>query len=303
MTNTKSTKSVFDESKEFPLSIQNATLKYDEKIVLDALDWTPSPGKITGLLGKNGAGKTSLLECALGLRPFQSGQAQIFGASNDALPDVIREQIGFVPQKSELFEWLTVGQMLQYIGSFYSYWDVQKVDLLLQRWEINPNAYIRQLSIGQKQRLSIIRALGHHPRFLVLDEPAAGLDPGARREFLREIVDSMIENETTIIFSTHILTDLERIAVDVAFLHQGKIKIAAPLDTLSEEVVCVSGRTEALALLQPLDELSRNQDKYGDTRIIAKLNNLEFSQAEKLKSTGVRIERLQLEELFIEVTR
>jgi len=205
--------------------------------VLEHLDWQVAPGQVIGLLGRNGAGKSTLLECMLGLRETDAGSVKLFGEDVATLSEGARARIGYVPQKSDLFDWLTPVQMLDYFQAMYPRWNTAKVEGLLSRWGFDPlmrNKPIRKLSGGEQQRLSIIRALAHDPDLLVLDEPVSALDPVGRRDFLRELVDQVIERGTTVVFSTHILTDLERVAFDLAFLKDGRIVLQGQTDALLE---------------------------------------------------------------------
>jgi ABC-2 type transport system ATP-binding protein len=231
------------------VQLQGLQLRYGTRTVLDGLDWQLLPGQVVGLLGRNGAGKTTLLEALLGLRETSAGTAQLFGQPVGQLDDTARARIGYVPQQAELFEWLTPAQLLAYFRSFYSRWNEAKVEGLLSRWDIHRDTPIAKLSGGQKQRLSIIRALAHEPDLLVLDEPVASLDPVGRRDFLRELVEQVIDRGTTVVFSTHILSDLERVAFNIAFLNRGRIALQAPLDELLETCRLVTGPESALQAL------------------------------------------------------
>lgn len=222
-------------------SLQGLSVAFGAQRVLDGLDWTLPAGQVVGLLGRNGAGKTTLIETLLGLREPDAGLASVFGQPSQALPDEVRARIGYVPQRSDLFEWLTPDQLLAYFRSFYPRWNDAKVQGLMSRWDIARDKPIRRLSGGQQQRLSIVRALAHEPELLVLDEPVASLDPAGRRDFLSELVDQVVDRRTTVVFSTHILSDLERVAVDVAFLTGGRIALHAPLDELLESSVRLGG--------------------------------------------------------------
>jgi len=218
-----------------PIQMRGVAKRFDSKPVLDGLDWEVGQGQVIGLLGRNGAGKSTLMECVLGLREIDGGSVQLFGEPLDALSDATRARIGYVPQKSDLFEWMTPLQMLAYFKALYPRWNDAKVTGLLDRWGIDialRNKPIRRLSGGEQQRLSIIRALAHEPELLVLDEPVSALDPAGRRDFLAELIDGVIERGTTVVFSTHILTDLERVALDVAFLKGGRIVLEGDLDDL-----------------------------------------------------------------------
>lgn len=219
------------------IQIRDLAKYFGGAIVLSSLDWEMRQGQVVGLLGRNGAGKSTLMECLLGLREADSGSVRLFGEDVAALSDATRARIGYVPQKSNLFEWMTPLQLLDYFKAMYPRWNAVKVEALLERWGFNAlqlNKPIGRLSGGEQQRLSIIRALAHDPDLLVLDEPVSSLDPAGRRAFLAELVDGVIERGTTVVFSTHILTDLERVALDVAFLKQGRIALQGPLDELLE---------------------------------------------------------------------
>jgi ABC-2 type transport system ATP-binding protein len=212
--------------------------RFGAQQVLDGLDWQIQPGQVIGLLGRNGAGKSTLLECLLGLREVDSGSITLFGENVTSLSEMARARIGYVPQESALFEWLTPRQMLDYFKALYPRWNEAKVEALLALWQLDGAAGgkpISALSGGQKQRLSIIRALAHEPDLLILDEPVSALDPQGRRDFLVELVEGVIERDTTVVLSTHLLSDLERVALDVAFLKDGAIVLQGPLDTLLED--------------------------------------------------------------------
>jgi ABC-2 type transport system ATP-binding protein len=291
--------SVFEE----PLQIRGLSKRYGAKPVLEALDLTVQRGRVLGLLGRNGAGKSTLIECALGLRGFDAGQIKLLGHDPLALPDDARAQIGYVPQSAEVFEWLTVKQMLAYFRAFYPRWNDGKVASLMVRWEIAPEQSIAKLSGGQKQRLSIIRALAHDPELLILDEPVAALDPAARRDFLRELVERVVGSGTTILFSTHILTDLERVAVDVALLRDGRLALQQPLDTLIEQARRVVGPAAVLRTLRLARCLSLKEDAGGGAQLIAQLDHAETHRLDAMRSQGIRVETVGLEDLFVEVTQ
>jgi len=226
-----------------PVAVQGLRLGYakNHAPVLTGLDWTLQAGQVVGLLGRNGAGKTTLLEALLGLRDPQAGAVQLFGQPAAQIDDAVRARIGYVPQQSDLFEGLNARQLLAYFRSFYPRWNEAKVEGLLSRWEVPQDQLIGKLSGGQQQRLSIIRALAHEPDLLVLDEPVASLDPLGRRDFLRELVEQVLDRGTTVVLSTHILSDLERVAFNVAFLKDGRIRLQAPLDELIEQCRWLQG--------------------------------------------------------------
>ena len=269
------------------------------KKVLDDLDWQLLPGQVVGLLGRNGVGKTTLLESLLGLREVNGGQIDLFGQPLAAMDDAMRARIGFVPQQSQLFEWLTPRQLLAYFKSFYPKWNGSKAEALMSRWEIPQDQLISKLSGGQQQRLSIVRALAPEPDLLVLDEPVSSLDPIGRRDFLRELVEQVLDRGTTVVFSTHILSDLERVAFNVAFLARGKISVQAPLSELMDDGKRITGlasRVDAHVRAQGLKVLSRRALDGGQVAVLA-------TGEHGLMPEGLVSQSLNLEDLFAELTQ
>ena len=196
---------------------------YAGHTVLDRLKLIVEPGQVLGLVGRNGAGKSTLLRLLLGLTQPQTGQAWVFGDPALKLSDAVKQRISYVPQQPDAMAWLSAGQLMDFVGRFYPRWDAAYARDTLQRWNIDTNKLMAKLSPGERQRVDLVRALASQPELLVLDEPAAALDPVARRELLREIALRAGEAGTTVVFSTHIVSDLERVASHIAFLHQGRL--------------------------------------------------------------------------------
>ena len=269
--------------------------------VLAGLDWTLAPGQVVGLLGRNGAGKTTLLETLLGLREPQAGEVRLFGQPALTPDDALRARLGYVPQQAALFEDFTAGDLLRYFRSFYPRWNEAKVDGLMSRWEIPRDRRIGQLSQGQQQRLSIIRALAHEPDLLVLDEPVASLDAAGRRDFLRELVDQVLDRGTTVLFSTHILSDLERVAFNIAFLSRGRIALQASQDVLADEIRLLAGPIGRLqAAVDALKGQVLNRRDLGEQpRWLVRFPDGRLPEGDAV----MRCEALNLEDLFLEMTQ
>jgi ABC-2 type transport system ATP-binding protein len=282
-----------------PIRIQAMSKSFQQQTVIKHLDWQIQPGKIIGLLGRNGAGKSTLLECALGLRDIDSGMVHLFGEEPQKLSSAIKARIGYVPQNNDLFAWLTGRQMLNYFSHLYPRWNQEKIQQLMHAWHLDPDKVISQLSPGQKQKLSIIRALAHEPDLLILDEPVASLDPVGRRDFLKELIENVINRETTVIFSTHILSDLERIAMDVAFLKDGQIIHQQALDDMIENTVQVTLNAADFAQIKPRKVLQEKLDSSGERKI---LGQFDAHYLELLQEKKIHINHLGLEDLFIEMT-
>ena len=285
------------------VSMSSVSKSFGSQQVLAGLDWQIASGQVVGLLGRNGAGKSTLLECMLGLREADGGTVALFGEGVAALSDEARGRIGYVPQRTDLFDWLTPVQMFDYFRAMYPRWNQAKVEGLLSRWNFGPqlrNKPIKRLSGGEQQRLAIIRALAHEPELLILDEPVSALDPVGRREFLRELVDQVIERGTTVVFSTHILSDLERVAFDLAFLKDGRIALQGQTDALLEGARRIVVPVAALPGAPLAGELRRRREGAMTSVIVQAPGEDALRLA---REPGVRVEPLTLEDLFIEVTQ
>jgi ABC-2 type transport system ATP-binding protein len=222
----------------------NLSKTFGDRRVLDDLSFAIEPGDVIGVLGKNGAGKTTLLELMLGFSPSTAGSIEVFGHDSFKLPGDAKARVGYVPQVDELIDQLTARDQLRVIGSFYAKWDSSLLERLSIEWELDLKQRVRELSIGQRQKLSILLALGHRPDLLMLDEPVASLDPIARRQFLEQIVEIAADGQRAVVFSSHIVSDIERLANKIWILKNGKLFWQGDLDALKESVVRIHVRSQ-----------------------------------------------------------
>ena len=273
------------------------------RAILQDITIAAETGDIVGVLGKNGAGKTTLLETLLAFGPVSAGSAQIFGAESLTMPRAIRARIGFVPQQDELVEMLSGEQQVELVASFYATWDGALAQRLLQAWQIPQSRRVSGWSVGERQKLSTLLALAHHPELLVLDEPVASLDPVARRQFLQEIIDLAADGSRTVLFSTHIVADLERVANKVWILKEGLLLWQGSLDALKESVVRLHIR--AKGSLPPTLSLAhahrcRIEGPYATVTVTHWAPEQRAALAERL-AAEVEVEPLALEDIFLEL--
>jgi ABC-type multidrug transport system ATPase subunit len=191
-------------------------------------------GEVVGLLGRNGAGKTTLLHIAIGMLHQQQGTVEVFGIDPHRQPVEVKRRVGFVSENQVLPTFLRVREVIELHRSLFPTWDDEMADTLLRRFGLPLGARIKKLSKGQARQVALLCALCHRPELLLLDEPAGGLDALARREFLETSIQALSETGTTIVFSSHYLSDVERLAERVVMLHDSKVLIDNSLDELRE---------------------------------------------------------------------
>jgi ABC-2 type transport system ATP-binding protein len=192
-------------------------------------------GSLFGLLGRNGAGKTTLIRTLLGLEIPTDGSAALLGLDFAKENRRILEKIGYVDEDRGLYEWMRVGEIVEFTRSFYPTWDDSLASRMLDSFHIDRSQKVGELSRGGKAELALLLALSHRPEILVLDEPTSGLDIIVRHEFLEQFIEFACDQQTTILFSSHILEDVEKVCDTVAFVEGGKILFQSPLDALRED--------------------------------------------------------------------
>jgi len=281
----------------------NLRKAFGPKEVLQDMSFGVSPGDVIGVLGKNGAGKTTLLELMLGFTAPTAGAIRIFGHESHRLPGAIKARVGFVPQQDELLDQLTVADQLRVIASFYSHWDSALIDRLCGEWGVNVNARIKSMSVGERQKLSILLAFGHKPDLLILDEPVASLDPIARRQFLEQLLTISTDGQRAIVFSSHIVSDIERLANRIWILKDGKLDWQGDLDSLKESIVRlhIRGGGAELQQFRIPGVLNVRRDGAFATAVVRDWTIEAQDELEKSAAVKIEVETLGLEEIFVEL--
>ena len=287
------------------VSAQGLSKSFGSKHVLDAISVAAEPGDVIGVLGKNGAGKTTLLEVLLGFSPPSEGSTEVFGEPSMRLSEPAKAKIGFVPQQDELVDILTGRHQLNLTAAFHAHWDAALIERLSAEWEVPLDRRISNLSVGERQKLSLLLALGHRPDLLVLDEPVASLDPIARRRFITELIDGGAGVQRTVLFSTHIVPDLERAANKVWIVKDGRLAWAGELDTLKESVVRlhIRARRALPADLRVPNALSSRVDGAHATVAAANWHGDQGTALAASLDADLEVESLGLEEIFVELHR
>ena len=284
------------------IQINKIRKSYKNVLVLDELSANIEAGQIIGLVGRNGAGKTTLIESIMGLREIENGDIQVWGENLGELSQDQKEQIGFVPQDSIGFEWMKVGHYLEYFGGFFAGWDSDYSKELTKRWKLDNKSRIADLSGGQQQILQVIQALSIKPKLLILDEPVAHLDPNMRRQFLAELVELACELGTTVIFSTHIISDLERIASHIALLNHGKITHFYELEALKESAASLLFEKEVVNPEQFTNLINWQTINQGNKAILASPSEISVDEMQQQLGINIQAQPLSLEDWYLEVT-
>jgi ABC-2 type transport system ATP-binding protein len=227
------------------IDVSGLTRRFGDKTALDSVSVSMPRGAVYGLVGANGAGKTTLIKHILGLLRAQSGSVRVFGLDPVADPVAVLSRIGYLSEENDLPGWMRVDELIRYTRAFYPAWDDAYAEQLRQSFALDSAAKIKNLSKGQKARAGLLIALAHRPELLVLDEPSSGLDPIVRRDILGAVIRTIADEGRTVLFSSHLLEEVEQVADHVTMINNGRIVLSAPLDAIRESHR-VDGRVPSL---------------------------------------------------------
>jgi ABC-2 type transport system ATP-binding protein len=216
------------------VDLQNLTRAFGPKKALDDVSLKLEKGTVLGLVGENGSGKTTLIKHVLGLLKPDSGSVRVFGLDPVLEPVPVLAQIGYLSEEDILPGWMRIRELQRYMQGFYTTWDQEYADQLVREFNLDATARLASLSKGQRARAGLMAALAYKPELLLLDEPSSGLDPIVRRDILGAIVRTIAEEGRTVLFSSHLLGEVDRVADRVAMIKNGRIVFCENLDELKE---------------------------------------------------------------------
>ncbi len=208
---------------------------FGSQLALNGFSLSSEAGSVVALLGDNGAGKTTAIRILLGLLEPTCGRSHVFGLDSQTNGQVIRQRVGYVPDRPALYEWMTIEQIGWFAAGFYADGFYQRFCEYVGQFGLPIDKKIKTLSKGMRSKVSLALCMGHEPELLVLDEPTSGLDPVVRREFLESMVD-VAAGGRTVLLSSHQIAEVERIADTIAIIRQGELLLVERLDKLKAEV-------------------------------------------------------------------
>jgi ABC-2 type transport system ATP-binding protein len=283
------------------VEIQNLSREFGKKQALKNVTLRVPRGGVFGLIGSNGAGKTTLIKHILGSHYAQKGLVRVFGIDPVAHPVEVLGRIGYVSENRDIPDWMRVAEIMAYTQTFYPAWDSAYAEELREMFELDPNQKILTLSRGQAARVCLLLALAHRPDLLLLDEPSSGLDPVVRRDILSAIVRTIADEGRTVIFSSHLLEEVERLADRVAIIHDGEVILDDGLESLKESFHRITLRFEKPSTEAPNILGAVDQRGYGDEWTYVCRGDREqiIHAARALRAEIVQEGRLSLDEIFV----
>jgi ABC-2 type transport system ATP-binding protein len=214
------------------VSVRGLSRRFGRTMALDQVDLEIPRGAVFGLVGENGAGKTTLIKHLMGLYKAQSGTVRVLGGDPVRDPVGVLGRIGYLSEDRDLPDWMTIGELLRYLRPFYPGWDDTLADGWRRQFELDAGARIKGLSQGQRARTCLLAAIAYRPELLVLDEPSTGLDPIVRRDILSAIIRTVADEGRTVLFSSHLLDEVERMADWIAMIDRGRMVLCGPMDEI-----------------------------------------------------------------------
>ena len=217
---------------DYAVETENLGRRFGTFEAVRGVDLRVQRGTVFGLLGINGAGKSTIIKMLVGhLRPT-SGRLRVLGRTLEEDLVEIRRRVAYVSENRYLYEWMTVAESIRFTRAFHANWDDQKAADLLKRFSLPPEKKVRQLSRGNRARLCLLLALSYNPELIILDEPTSGLDPIVRRDFIENIVSEISEEGKTVLFSSHIVEEVERVADDVGIINDGELLLVNSVEEI-----------------------------------------------------------------------
>jgi ABC-2 type transport system ATP-binding protein len=268
---------------------------------LGPLDLELEPGTVLGLIGPNGAGKTTSIQCLMGLLRADSGHMKVFGRPNDLNKPGWKQDVGYVGDVHVFYERWTGHQNLRFLSQFYPRWSEEKASELAHRFQLPLDKRAKDLSTGNRVKLSLVSALSHSPRLLLLDEPTSGIDPVVRTEVLDVLFEVLETGERSIFYTTHILPEISRIADELAFIDNGRVWFRTPKEDLSDRWRKITFRLSEENIT--FESVVSHRQEGNDHQVISSDFEMTLRQLQELGAENVQDMRMSIEEIAVQILK
>jgi len=281
------------------------TKHYGRKRVVDSLNLRVPRGSVYGFLGRNGAGKSTTIKMLLGMVHADYGQVELLGEPADQLCWETRSRIAYLAEGHPCYGWMTIGEAVRFTSSFYPNWNSTLVDQILDHFQLSRRQKFRRLSRGQQAQVSLALAVAPDPELLILDDPTLGLDTVVRRDFLESLIQIIQRQGRTILFSSHILGDVERVADRIGILVAGVLRVDCRTDQFRESIRKIVLEFHGELPEQPLCPglVSCRQVGSQLELVTVGYDDVQREAIEALNPRSIEVLDLNLEDAFIEYTR
>jgi ABC-2 type transport system ATP-binding protein len=268
---------------------------------LGPLDLVLEPGTVIALVGPNGAGKTTTLNCMAGLVVPDEGGTEVFGAPVHPTQTEYRRDIGYVGEENGFFQGWTAARNLKFLAELLPSWSHDRANRLVERFALPLDKAVNKLSRGNKTKLALVAALAHGPRLLLLDEPTAGLDPVVRSEVLDVLWEITEDGEHAVLYSTHVLSDISRLADELAFLRDGQLVLRTGRDELGESWRRVSFRLANEDV--KLTGVVEHRRVRAEHQVITREAEATMQQLTELGAEAVEVSRMTVDEIAVQILK
>jgi ABC-2 type transport system ATP-binding protein len=285
---------------------ESVTRRFGPTLALDRLDLAVEPGTVLGLVGRNGAGKTTALRLAHGILFPDAGRVAILGLDPARQGIEVRTRVSLLSEETSLYPWMTVGEILSFAGRLHPRWDPGLAEGLRRKLDLRSLDRIQALSRGGRAKVALVVAAGSRPEVLLLDDPTAGLDPLVRREVLEGVLEAVPAEGGAVIYASHLVHDVERIADHVAVLDRGKLRMAGPLEEIKGRVRKVTAVFDGEPPLAQLSLPGRIDVRAAGrvlTVVAEGVNGDLAASLERLGARQVAVEPMSLEDILVALLR
>lgn len=292
----------------YAIQTDNLCKAYGKKVVVNHLNLKVPTGCVYGFLGRNGAGKSTTTKMLMGMLPPDAGSGTLLGDDITNIQPETRARVAYIAEGHPLYAWMTIKQLNRFTKSFYAHWDQTLLDRIIDHFQLATNRPVKRFSKGQQAQISLALALAPDPELLILDDPTLGLDTVVRRDFMESMIQIIQKQGRTILFSSHILGDVERVADRIGIMVDGVLRADCPTDVFKQSLVKFILEFDSPPppdlKFPEVTGLVHSRVFFQQLHVVVVYPNGEHQRlAESLNPKEIIVEKMNLEDAFLEYTR